>query len=94
VPHTIEEPSAGRAPPYATVDLLAEWTWPHRGWDLSASLQLRNAPNWRNASTYAGSIQGCSLPAGPGIVIPRPGICDRFDRGLPLLPLLGVRVAF
>jgi hypothetical protein len=94
VPETVEEPSNGRAPPYATVDLLAEWTWRHRGWDLSASLQLRNALNWRNASTYSGSIASCSLPAGPGTVIPRPGICDRFDRGLPLLPLLGVRVAF
>jgi len=94
VPESVEEPSNGRAPPYATADLLAEWTWPHRGWDLSASLQLRNAFNWRNASTYAGSIANCSLPAGPGTVIPRPGICDRFDRGLPLLPLVGVRVAF
>jgi hypothetical protein len=94
VPESVEEPSAGRAPPYATIDLLAEWTWPHRGWDLSASLQLRNALNWRNASTYAGSIANCSLPAGPGTVIPRPGVCDRFDRGLPLLPLVGVRVAF
>jgi hypothetical protein len=94
VPTDVEEPSNGRTPPYSTVDLLAEWTWPHRGWDLSASLQLRNALNWRNASTYAGSIANCSLPAGPGTVIPRPGVCDRFDRGLPLLPLLGVRVAF
>ena len=94
VPESVEEPSNGRAPPYATVDVLAEWTWPHRGWDLSASLQLRNIFNWRNASTYAGSIASCSLPAGPGTVIPRPGICDRFDRGLPLLPLVGVRVAF
>jgi hypothetical protein len=94
VPHFVEEPSSGRAPPYATMDLLAEWTWAHRGWDLSASLQLRNAFNWRNASTYSGSIQDCSIPAGPGTVIPRPGICDRFDRGLPLLPLVGVRVAF
>jgi hypothetical protein len=94
VPYAVEEPSTGRAPPYATVDLLAEWTWAHRGWDLSASLQLRNALNWRNASTYAGSITFCSLPSGPGVVIPRPGICDRFDRGVPLLPLLGVRVAF
>ncbi len=94
VPYYVEEPSSGRAPAYATVDLLAEWTWAHRGWDLSASVQLRNAFNWRNASTYAGSIANCSIPAGPGTVIPRPGICDRFDRGLPLLPLLGVRVAF
>ncbi len=94
VPVSVEDPSGGRAPPSATVDLLAEWTWPHRGWDLSASLQLRNALNWRNASTYSGSIENCSLPAGSGTVIPRPGICDRFDRGLPLLPLVGVRVAF
>jgi hypothetical protein len=94
VPVSVENPSGGRAPPYATVDLLVEWTWPHRGWDLSASLQLRNALNWRNASTYAGSIENCSLPAGSGTVIPRPGICDRFDRGLPMLPLVGVRVAF
>lgn len=94
VPEIVEEPNAGRAPPYATVDLLAEWTWVHRGWELGASLQLRNAFNWRNASTYAGSVRGCTLPAGPGIVIPRPGVCDRFDHGIPLLPLLGVRVAF
>jgi len=26
--------------------------------------------------------------------VPRPGVCDLFDHGLPLLPSLGVRVAF
>jgi hypothetical protein len=94
VPESVEEPNAGRAPPYAAVDLLAEFTWVRRGWELGASLQLRNAFNWRNATTYTGSVYNCSLPPGPGTVIPRPGICDRFDHGLPLLPLLGVRVAF
>jgi hypothetical protein len=94
VPAFVEEPGTGRTPPYATVDVLADWSWVHRRWELGATLQLRNAFNARNAGTYVGSITPCTLPAGPGTVIPRPGVCDRFDRGIPLLPLVGVRVAF
>jgi hypothetical protein len=94
VPAFVEEPGTGRTPPYATVDVLADWNWVHRRWELGATLQLRNAFNARNAGTYVGSITPCTLPAGPGTVIPRPGVCDRFDRGIPLLPLVGVRVAF
>jgi carboxypeptidase family protein/TonB-dependent receptor-like protein len=94
VPELLEEPSGGRAPSHASVDLLADWAWSRPRWELGATLQLHNVFNWRNASTYVGSTRACTLPPGPDVKVPRPGVCDRFEHGLPLFPSLGVRVAF
>ncbi len=94
VPNMVEGPDAARAPPHASVDLLADWTLVRHGWELGVALQLHNVFNWRNSSTYVGSMLACTLPPGPDVQLPRPGVCDRFDHGLPLLPSLGVRVAF
>jgi hypothetical protein len=82
-PAWAEEPSRARTPTYASLDLLADWTWTRRAFELGAYLQVRNATNWRNAVTYIGSRPG-----------PDGCQCDRFERGLPVLPLAGVRVAF
>ncbi len=94
VPSMVEGPNAARAPAHASVDLLADWTWVRQGWELGVALQLHNVFNWRNSSTYVGSELACTLSPGPEVRVPRPGVCDRFDHGLPLLPSLGVRVAF
>jgi hypothetical protein len=89
----VEEPNANRTPPYLGVDLLGEWRHAFRSWTLSAFVQLRNALNRTNAVTYVGSFENCAentprrRPAGDGV-------CDGFDRGLPLLPLVGVSVRF
>jgi hypothetical protein len=89
----IEAPSAARAPGYAALDLLADWSRVYRGWTLGAYLQLRNALRAANAATYAGSLDRCAASQ-PGEVQVRPGLCDLYARGVPLLPLGGVRVSF
>ena len=60
---------------------------------VGAFLQVRNVLNPTNAVTYTGSFEPCS-PAPPALIEARPGVCDRFARGVPLLPLAGVRIAF
>jgi hypothetical protein len=89
----VEEPNANRTPAYLGVDLLGEWRHAFPSWTLSVFVQLRNALNRANAVTYVGSFENCAentpqrRPAGDRV-------CDGFDRGLPLLPLVGVSVRF
>ncbi len=89
----IEEPGAGLAPAYVTFSLMAEWTRAFRSWELGVTLQLLNVFNRRNAITYVGSEEPCTTQS-PTARMPRAGVCDLFDRGLPLLPLVGVRARF
>jgi hypothetical protein len=76
-----------------TLDLMGEWRCAVSGWTLSVFVQLRNALNHVNAVTYVGSFEECTedtprrRPIGGGV-------CDGFDRGLPLLPLVGLSVRF
>jgi hypothetical protein len=91
----VEAPNANRAPAYVTVDLFGEWTREFGAWSLSVFLQLRNALNRRNAVTYVGSYEPCPAASeGPDRRASPNGGCDLFDRGLPLLPLVGVSVSF
>jgi hypothetical protein len=90
----IESPNAARAPNYAALDLLLDWERPLGKVRIGAFLQVRNVLNRANAITYTGSVQQCTLPAPPRLVPIGGGVCDRFDRGVPLLPLGGIRVAF
>ena len=90
----VETAGGARAPGYATLDLLLDWTHAYRSWSLAAYLQLRNALDAANAVVYAGSVDRCAAPAPPTRVEARPGVCDNYARGLPLLPLAGVRVSF
>lgn len=80
-------PGGQRGPAYASLDLMASWTRPFDGWSLSAYAQLRNALGSPNAVTYHSS---CVCVEGD--VGARLG--DRFDRGLPRLPVVGLRVRF
>jgi hypothetical protein len=89
----LERPNEGRTPAYVTLDLFGEWHQTFGSWTMSAFVQLRNALNRRNAVTYAGSRDGCTQPTGDQRLA-REGVCDDFHRGLPLLPLVGVSVAF
>jgi hypothetical protein len=91
---TIEQPNAARTPGYAAADLLFEWerSWGRRR--VAAFLQLRNFLNLTNAVTYTGSVEQCFNPRPPRVVEARPGTCDRFNTGIALLPLAGVRISF
>ena len=90
----IESPNAARAPAYAALDLLVDWTRRVGKVRIGAFAQLRNVFNRANAVTYTGSVSECSAPRPPTLVPIGGGVCDRFDRGVPLLPLAGVRVVF
>jgi hypothetical protein len=89
----IESPNAERTPAYASLDLLVDWSRRMGGIELGAYLQVRNVLNTANAVTYTGSIRQCT-PDPPTLVPVGGGVCDRFDLGVPRLPLAGVRVSF
>ena len=92
----IEPPNAERTAAYASLDLLLDWTRQLGHVRIGAYVQLRNALNRTNAVTYTGTLTGCSSPHAPTLIaVPnRPGLCDRFSRGVPILPLVGLRVVF
>ncbi len=90
----IESPDAVRGPNYAAVDLLLDWSRSVGKVQIGVFGQLRNVLNRANAVTYTGSLFNCGQPQAPVLVPAGGGVCDRFDRGVPLLPLAGVRVAF
>ncbi|HET6363179.1 MAG TPA: TonB-dependent receptor [Gemmatimonadota bacterium] len=87
-PAVVEDPNAERGPTWSTLDLLAEWTRDRGSWALSVYGQLSNALNRDNALTYMGTVR-CA-DAG----LPCQTIEDEFERGLPILPVVGVRMAF
>lgn len=90
------EPNAQRTLPYASLDLQAEYTRNLGGWQLSGFVQLRNALNRENRITYVGSRERC--PASlenfgqPPCAVRT--VEDRFQAGVPRVPLFGVRVVF
>lgn len=81
-------PNEMRAPAYASLDLMAEYTRPLGRWELVVYGQLRNALGRDNAVTYAGSNR-CE-PSAACI----DGVSDRFEAGVPRLPMIGVRLNF
>ena len=90
----IESPNAVRGPSYAALDMLVDWSRSVGKVQFGAFAQLRNVLNRANAVTYTGSVDRCGEPHPPTLVAVGGAVCDRFDRGVPLLPLAGVRVAF
>lgn len=91
---SIEAPGEARARAVATLDLLADWDRSYRGWTLGAYVQLRNVLRATRAVSYTRSLDRCVAAGVPERVQVRPGVCDEYARGLPLLPLAGVRVSF
>jgi hypothetical protein len=85
-PPTAEEPNARRAPAYASLDLLLDWSFVVSGHRWGTFLQLRNALGRDNVSVYSGynNCGGAQFCASD----------DRFDPGLPRIPVIGFRATF
>src|SRR5690606_10414922 len=80
------DPHGGRAPTYASLDLLIDWSKRFGAFDLGVYGQLRNALGRENATIYTGDEPGC-LPGGCG-----GELHNEYERGLPRLPVVGIRV--
>jgi hypothetical protein len=88
----VEAPNARRTPDHRSLDAIATFTRRLGGVQASAYVQLRNVLGRENAITYAGSIyQLVPLPRSRGTAVVWE---DRFEKGVPRLPLLGARIAF
>jgi hypothetical protein len=87
----VQEPNAERTPSYGSLDASLQWANAIGPVELSAYLQVRNLLDRDNASTYAGSrpIQRVIDRNGTRFVFE-----DRFEKGLPRLPLVGLRMTF
>lgn len=75
----------GRAPAYASLDLMGEWRADVFGVELGGFLQIRNVLQRANDNVYVGSHLECGSDA----TLPGCTVVDEFENGLPLLPLLG-----
>ena len=86
------EANGMRTPSYASLDLLIEYARAMGSWEVTAYGQIRNALNRDNAVTYSGSRwcqDGETTATGCSGVIE-----DRFEAGIPRLPLVGLRFTF
>lgn len=88
-PVLIGTPGGQRAPTYATFDMMAEWTHRLGRGTFSIFGQLRNVFGRDNQVTYHSSCLCVNGAAGGD-----DDLSDRFDRGLPRLPVIGLRARF
>jgi hypothetical protein len=93
-------PNAERTPNYASLDLMIEYERTIRDWKVGAYIQVRNLAHRNNSVTYSGSWD-CQADGGLPDSSPFSQVCtnavgirDKFEPGLPRLPLIGFRVAF
>jgi hypothetical protein len=89
----VEEPGGAAAPPYLSLDLFAEWSRNFRSAQIGVTVQIKNVLRRQNAMTYMGTFTGCG-ESSPLYRAVNAVACDRFHRGLPLLPLVGVYARF
>ena len=90
---SVEDPAGASGPPYLSFDLFGEWTRTFRSFQIGVTVQIKNALHRQNAMTYLGTFSACNESSHLYRAV-APGICDRFHRGLPLLPLVGVYARF
>ena len=94
------EPGAERAPGYTSLDLMVDWRGNIGRWEWGAYAQIQNALGNRNEAAYQWSrvTCDCGTEGEPPILNPDPNrelpANNQFLRGLPMLPMLGLRVAF
>jgi protocatechuate 3,4-dioxygenase beta subunit len=79
-------PHAERAPTFASLDLLFDWSRRVRSMDIGVYAQLRNALGRENATVYTGDEASCT-PVGCG-----EDLRSIYERGVPRLPVVGLRV--
>lgn len=89
-----DTPNAARAPGYASMDLLLDWTWELRRWDLAAYVQVRNVLRHDNSILYNRSEMACPEGWSPEGCSTALVVVDTFDGGLPMIPLVGLRLRF
>ena len=92
------EPGAQRSPAYTSLDVMVDWRGSIGRWEWGAYAQLQNALGNRNEAAYQWSKLNCCNDD-PMIIHPDPpsreiSADNQFLRGLPMLPMLGLRVAF
>lgn len=95
------KPSAERSPAYASLDVMVDWRGRVGRWDWGAYAQVQNALGNRNEAAYQWSRVTCACGGSngePPIINPDPNrelpANNQFLRGLPMLPTVGLRVAF
>lgn len=84
----LAEPTAARAPTYASLDLLIDWTGRVGRLDVGVYAQLRNVLGRENATIYTADEPGCHLLGCAG------QLRSEYERGVPRLPVIGVRVRY
>ena len=92
----MQAPNALRAPDYRSLDAALQWSRSLGDVDVGAYLQLRNVLDRDNASTYSGSFVVLRDARGERRTAYRRSAhwYDRFEQGLPRVPLIGARIAF
>lgn len=80
-------PNAQRAPAFASLDLVVDWTLRMGRTEVGIYGQLRNALGRENATVYTGGGPGC-VPED----CQSEGLHNAYERGLPRLPIIGLRV--
>jgi len=88
----VEAPNTRRTPAYRGLDAIAMLSRRVGRAEASLYLQLRNVLGHDNAITYTGSIY--HLRRVSGSTDPEVVWEDRFEQGLPRLPLIGGRITF
>mgnify|MGYP002619771436 FL=1 len=83
----LSAPNAARAPTYASLDLFVDWNGSMFGYQLGAYAQLRNALGRDNATIYTADPAGCRA-----LGCSTPDLRSEFERGIPRMPVIGVRV--
>jgi hypothetical protein len=82
-----DEPNGLRAGHFASLDLLADWTRSFGATEVGLYVQVRNVLGRRNGTVYVGEDPGC-VGAGCG----SGQLENLYERGVPRLPVIGVRV--
>jgi hypothetical protein len=81
------EPHALRGPTHASLDLLADWSTRVGSAEVGVYAQLRNVLGRENGTIYTGEGSGCQAVGCIG-----DELGNLYERGVPRLPVLGVRV--
>lgn len=87
----VQEPNAERTPAYSSLDASVQWNRKFGGVEVSAYAQVRNLFDRDNTTTYSGTSAVPRTIRNQGTVHV---LEDRFERGLPRLPLVGARLSF